>query len=522
MSDDNSSSEGGHTESQPQSRGRQNGKKGKVFATPSSMMDILNQVNQVEETRRNKKLERQNVIKKLVYDKEKRSVEKKKKKANRFEEIKSQLRQGYRLGSPTSKPEKKAKKPKNVKRTISTVNREWSAAVEGSSSPPSDGTGATIASVSLAAGSSVVDLTPKNFKDVVNGSKDVLVKFYAPWCGHCKNMAEDYEKLAEGYKHTDDVVIAEVNADDHRDLGTKFGVQGFPTLKFFAKGEDIKTPVDYSSGRDLDSLTSFVTEKTGIAARIKKPVTHVVSLDYEKFKDVALDESKFVLVKFYAPWCGHCKTLAPIYAQLSEVFQNDENVVIASYDASEDTKIKSEYPIQGFPTLMAFPAGKDAEKIEYEGGRSLEDLVAFVNSHAGTQRTTDGLLDQTAGRLEALDAIARKYIAASKAQRTKLIAKAKATADKVKDTTQVKFAKYYVKVMEKMSSATDFASKEAERLAGIVKSGAVSASKLDGFTIRQNVLNVFLGKSQATEEKADDKEVDAEEKKEADRAKDEL
>ncbi|KAJ1860938.1 hypothetical protein LPJ73_001178 [Coemansia sp. RSA 2703] len=519
MSDDSTanSSEGKHTKTPSQSDAKQSGKKGKVFATPSSMMDILNQVSQVEETRRNKKLERQNVIKKLVYDKEKRSVEKKKKKANRFEEIKNQLRQGYRLSGPTNKPEKKAKKPKSMKRTISTVNREWSAAVEGSSSPLSDGTSATIASVALAASSNVVELTPKNFKDVVDGSKDVLVKFYAPWCGHCKNMAEDYEKLAEGYKHTEDVVIAEVNADDHRDLGTKFGVQGFPTLKFFAKGEDIKTPVDYSSGRDLDSLTSFVTEKTGIAARIKKPVTHVVSLDYEKFKDVALDESKFVLVKFYAPWCGHCKTLAPIYAQLSEVFQNDENVVIASYDASEDTKIKSEYPIQGFPTLYAFPAGKDAEKIEYEGGRNLEDLVAFVNSHAGTQRTTEGLLDQTAGRLEALDAIARKYIAASKAQRTKLIAKAKATADKVKDTTQVKFAKYYVKVMEKMSSATDFASKEAERLAGIVKSGAVSASKLDGFTIRQNVLNVFLGKSQATEEKAEDAE-----EKEADRAKDEL
>ncbi|KAJ2859835.1 hypothetical protein FB639_005718, partial [Coemansia asiatica] len=365
---------------------------------------------------------------------------------------------------------------------------------------------AAIASATVAAGSSVVELTPKNFKQVIDGSKDVFVKFYAPWCGHCKNMAEDYEKLAEGYKHAQDIVIAEVNADDHRDLGTKFGVQGFPTLKFFSKGSDVKTPIDYSSGRDLDSLSNFVHEKTGVEARIKKPVTHVVSLDYGKFKEIALDESKFVLVKFYAPWCGHCKSLAPVYAQLSEIFQNDKNVVIASYDASEDSKIKTEYPIQGFPTMIAFPAGKDAEMIEYDGSRGIEDLVAFVNKHAGTQRTVDGHLDQSAGRLEALDAIARKYIAASNAQRVKLISKAKATAEKVKDNTQAKFAKYYVKVMEKMSSASDFASKEAERLAGIVKSGAVSASKLDSFTIRQNVLSVFLGKGQAAEE-ADNKVV---------------
>lgn len=359
--------------------------------------------------------------------------------------------------------------------------------------------------------SSVVDLTPKNFKKIVDGSKNVLVKFYAPWCGHCKNMAEDYKTLAGGYGHAEDVVIAEVNADEHRSLGDKFDIQGFPTLKYFSKDGDVSKPDDYSGSRDLDSLLDFVREKTGIAARIKKAVSHVVELDYAKFKDVALDENKFVLVEFYAPWCGHCKNLTPIYGQLSEVFQNDEHVVIANYDASEDSKIKKDYPIEGFPTLMAFPAGKDAKSVEFEGSRDLNGLVEFVNQHAGTQRTTEGFLDQTAGRLEALDAIARKYLAASKAQRTKLINKAKKAADKIKDTTQVKCAKYYVKVMEKVNSASDFATKEAERLSGIVKSGALSASKLDGFTIRQNVLNVFLGKNR--EKKEERKEEEDEETK---------
>ncbi|KAJ2797755.1 hypothetical protein H4R21_004194, partial [Coemansia helicoidea] len=110
------------------------------------------------------------------------------------------------------------------------------------------------------------------------------------------------------------------------------------------------------------------------------------------------------------------------------------------------------------------------------------------------------------------------YIAASEAQRAKLIAKAKKAAEKVKDTTQVKFAKYYVKVMEKMASASDFASKEAERLSAIVKSGAMSASKLDGFTIRQNVLKVFLGKDAKDAAEEEGKDAAAEE----DRPKEEL
>ncbi|ORX68593.1 disulfide isomerase [Linderina pennispora] len=331
---------------------------------------------------------------------------------------------------------------------------------------------AALATVALGAGSGpVVDLTPKNFKQVVDGSKDVLVKFYAPWCGHCKNMAEDYEKLAEGYSHASDIVIAEVNADEHRDLGNQFAVQGFPTLKFFPKGEDIKTPVDYSSGRDLDSLVDFVREKTGVVGRIKKPVSLVEELDFDKFKQIALDEDKFVLVEFYAPWCGHCKRLAPIYAQLSEVFQNDDNVVIANYDASEDTKIRDEVTIQGFPTLIAFPAGKDAKRIEFEGDRSLESLVAF---------------------------------------RKKIISNAKVVASEVHDKAQAKFAKYYVKVMEKVSSASDFAARESERLANIVKSGAVNAGKLDSFAIRQNVLDVFLGKAKDLKNQDEAAEAEAE------------
>ncbi|KAJ2478278.1 hypothetical protein IWW56_003819 [Coemansia sp. RSA 2131] len=116
------------------------GKKGKKFTTKDSMMSILDQVNQAEESRVNKKIERQHAIKKLVDDKQTRSTEKKKKKTSRLEEIKNQLRKGYSL-SPQNTPVKKPKKKKDPKhkvaRTLSSVNREWSSAFEdeNSSSP---------------------------------------------------------------------------------------------------------------------------------------------------------------------------------------------------------------------------------------------------------------------------------------------------------------------------------------------------------------------------------------------------
>lgn len=59
--------------------------------------------------------------------------------------------------------------------------------------------------------SGVFQLNDQNFDETISSHKYVMVKFYAPWCGHCKNMAQDYIKLAELTKDND-IVIAEIDA----------------------------------------------------------------------------------------------------------------------------------------------------------------------------------------------------------------------------------------------------------------------------------------------------------------------
>lgn len=154
------------------------------------------------------------------------------------------------------------------------------------------------------AGSAVVDLIPKNFDNVVlKSGKPALVEFFAPWCGHCKNLAPVYEELAQAFSFAEDkVTIAKVDADEHRDLGRKFGVQGFPTLKWFDGKSD--KPEEYNGGRDLESLSAFVTQKTGIKPRgPKKEPSHVEMLTDSSFKSI-IGSEKDVLVAFTAPWCG--------------------------------------------------------------------------------------------------------------------------------------------------------------------------------------------------------------------------
>lgn len=157
----------------------------------------------------------------------------------------------------------------------------------------------------------VLVLNDKNFHTLIDGSKPALVEFYAPWCGHCKNLAPVWAQLGDAYSsQKDNVIIAKLDADANRDTGAHYGVQGFPTLKWFPKGVNSPEGVeDYRGGRDLQSLANFVRDKSGVNYRIKAEKSDVVTLTSKNFHEIALNPNKNVFVEFYASWCGHCKNL---------------------------------------------------------------------------------------------------------------------------------------------------------------------------------------------------------------------
>lgn len=206
----------------------------------------------------------------------------------------------------------------------------------------------------------VITLTQKNFQNTIDSNEFVLVEFYAPWCGHCKKLAPEYEKAAVAMKEVEPkVVIAKVDATAENDLASKFGVKGFPTLKWFVNGE----VSDYSGGRTEATIVTWLKKKTGPPAEVIKTVDQLT-----KFKD----QAEAVVLGLFQD-----ETEAAAFLKLA---QNDDNApygvcygscddVIKAAEISSDVKII---------VLQQFDEGKAVFSGDYNDS---DEIRLFISSN---------------------------------------------------------------------------------------------------------------------------------------------
>uniref|UniRef100_A0A182VVL0 Thioredoxin domain-containing protein n=1 Tax=Anopheles minimus TaxID=112268 RepID=A0A182VVL0_9DIPT len=245
--------------------------------------------------------------------------------------------------------------------------------------------------------SPLTELTEDTFAKHVSSGKH-FVKFFAPWCGHCTKLAPTWEELARSLEHERDIRVSKIDCTQYRPICTDFEVKGYPTLLWIEDGKKIEK---YTGPRTHNDLKQYVSRMAGglkedtgdqsdeQADKKEGTLEGGAERDDNRSVVVQLSEGDFThaiakgvtVVKFYAPWCGHCMRLAPTWEQLAEKLAAREDVKIAKVDCTVDAnkELCGEQEVNGYPTVFLY---REGEKVtEYFGHRSLDDLHEFVMQH---------------------------------------------------------------------------------------------------------------------------------------------
>jgi len=261
------------------------------------------------------------------------------------------------------------------------------------------------------ANSKVVKLTASNFKDLVINSKDVwFIEFYAPWCGHCKNLIPEWDKLATA---TEGIIkIGAVDMTTDQAAGSAYGIQGFPTLKFF--GANKNSPIDYNGARSAGELLTFAFDNAKKAAQTRlggsaggstggstggnaggnaggncggggggnagpgsEDEKDVIVLTDANFSELDNSEDLWI-VEFYAPWCGHCKNLQPQWNKAATELKGQ--VKLAKVDCTTNPTIAQRFGVNSYPQIKLFPSGAKSDNAieEYSGARDASSITAWA------------------------------------------------------------------------------------------------------------------------------------------------
>lgn len=229
------------------------------------------------------------------------------------------------------------------------------------------------------------EVGPETYSDYMSAKKP-LAYIFAETPEERKELSEKLKSVAEAHRGAINFATIDAkqfgahagNLNLKPDQFPAFAIQDTEKNQKFPYDQekditekDIKKFVaDYAAGKIEPSIKSEEIPETNDG-----PVKVIVAKTYDQ---IVLDDSKDVLVEFYAPWCGHCKALAPKYEELGSMFAASEfkdKVVIAKVDATSND-VPDE--VQGFPTIKLYPAGGKKEPITYSGSRTVEDIIDFI------------------------------------------------------------------------------------------------------------------------------------------------
>lgn len=211
-----------------------------------------------------------------------------------------------------------------------------------------------------AADDAVVTLTDDTYEEYIKGDKTVLIKIYAPWCGHCKRLAPEYSRAAKTLQGK--AVLAKIDATTSSKAASYFQVTGYPTLKFYHN----KKMVDYDGGRDEVGIVRWVEKRLGDAVTVLGSAAEVA----ERVKKNQSGET--AVTTFVINYTDKSGLLDAIKPYADENRDSAEFIAIKSNSDSVVAKRKDEKDV-----TLNFSGSSDSEIAKLKDFLSLETFPLF-------------------------------------------------------------------------------------------------------------------------------------------------
>ena len=236
----------------------------------------------------------------------------------------------------------------------------------------------------------VVQLTDATFDDFVldDAHARTLVLFYQTWCGHCKAAApEFYAAAKEAAADAPGLTLAVVNCGQEERICSRMRMPGFPMYYLFRNDD---APLVYAGSRRAEALIDFANDPAGAMERQhaeqaakarpwlgEEGADDVLFLDDSDAQPYIDGTAPSVLLAVVASWCPHCKA---IKEPLFEAARRLPPKSIAVLDGDENKDAATQLGLESFPTIYYTPSRPGAQPIKYEGERTADAFVAYVET----------------------------------------------------------------------------------------------------------------------------------------------
>jgi len=240
----------------------------------------------------------------------------------------------------------------------------------------------------------VVDFNQETAQKIFSGDiKSHLLAFLSVKADSHADDVAMLQGIAKENKGKMLFVTINTDEDDHKRILEFFGIteSELPTFRAIQLGEDMAKFKPDDDKIEAENIKAFVAKF--LAGELKQHLmSEEIPEDWDaagvkvlvgkNFHEVAMNTEKNVLVEFYAPWCGHCKQLTPIWDKLGEKYADHANIVIAKMDSTANEL--EEIKVQGFPTIKLIKAG-DNSIVDFDGERTEAGFVKFLEAQVGAE-----------------------------------------------------------------------------------------------------------------------------------------